>query len=182
MQYEDRGGLLVPVRPKLVVDGRFSIGGFFSGKILRDDEVIDEFEVHNLIVNQGLDHILNTEFMATPQITAWYMAPFVNNYVPVGTDTATSIVANAGETNAYGGTTRQPYTGVEGGQQITNAAAPANFTFTAALTIYGAFLISSSAMMATTGVLFAAAQFTTPKVVAAQDQLLLTYAFGAASS
>ena len=176
MQYEDRHGLLVPVKPKLV------IGGHFCGKLFREGKLIDAFEVHNLIVNQGLDHILNTEFLSTAQITAWYMAPFTNNYTPVGTDTATSIVSNAGETNAYSGSTRQPYTATEATQQVTNAASPANFTFTSALTIYGAFLASASAMMATTGVLFAAAQFATPKVVAVGDQLLLTYAFGAASS
>ena len=174
--YEEVNGILRPLRGKLVV------GGTFSAKLIRDGKVIDEWEKHNLIVNQGLDHILATEFTAGAQITSWFMGVFGNNYVPVGTDTAASIAANAGEISAYNGSGRQPYTGVEGGQQVTNAAAPSTFTFTAAETIYGAFVASASGFQATTGVLFAAAQFATAKTVAINDQLLLTYAFGAASS
>ena len=174
--YEDRNGILVPMRPKLVV------GGVFHGQLFRDDELIDEWESHNLIVNQGLDHILSVEFTGVAQITQWYLAPFINNYVPVGTDTAASISSNSGETSTYSGSGRIPYVGVESTQQVTNAASPASFTFTAPETLYGAFMISSSAFNATTGVLFAASQFPTPKSVAAADVLLLTYAFGAASA
>lgn len=176
MQFAEQNGLLVPKRADLIV------GGTFYGQILRDGVVIDEWDVHNLIVNQGLDHILGVEFTGTAQITSWYMAPFTNNYTPVGTDTAASIATNAGESSAYSGSTRQPYVGVEASQQVSNAASPANFTFTGAATIYGAFLISSSAFNATTGILFAAALFPAPKPVAIGDQLLLTYAFGAASA
>ena len=176
MHFEKRNGLMVPAKPKLI------IGGHFLAKILRDGAVIDEFDVHNLIVNQGLDHILGVQFSGVAQIQSWFLAPFTNNYAPVAADTAATISGNAGETQAYTGSTRQPYTGVEGGQQMTNAASPASFTFTAALQIYGAFLISSSGFGATTGILFAAAQFTTPKSVAINDVLALTYAFGAASS
>lgn len=175
-RYEEVNGILRPLR------GEFKIGGRFSAKLIRADETVEEWDVHNLIVNQGLDHILATEFAAGAQITSWFMGVFGNNYVPVGTDTAASIAANSGEIAAYNGSGRQPYTGVEGGQQVTNAAAPANFTFTAPETIYGAFVISSSGFQATTGVLFAAAQFTASKLVGIGDQLLLTYAFGAASS
>lgn len=174
--YEEVNGVLRPVRGKLIV------GGTFSAKLIRDGEVIDEWAKTNLIVNQGLDHILATEFASGAQIAAWFMGVFTGNYVPVATDTAASISANATETSAYSGSSRLPYTAVEGGQQVTNAAAPATFTFTSALTIYGAFVASASGFQATTGVLFAAAQFATPKAVAVNDQLLLTYAFGAASA
>lgn len=175
MKYDVQKGLLVP-RTKII------IGGTFTGVHLRDGKVIDEWEDHNLVVNQGLDHILATEFGGGTQITSWFMAPFGNNYNPVGTDTAASIVANAGEVTAYTASTRVPYVGVEGGQQVTNSASPANFTFTGAATIYGAMLISSSAQGSTAGVLFAAALFATSKVVANTDVLLITYAFGAVSA
>lgn len=176
MNYEDRNGLLVPQRGNLI------LGGTFYGQLFRDGRLIDEWEDHNLIVNQGLDHILGVEFTNVAQITQWYLAPYTNNYVPVGTDTAASIAANSGETSAYTGSTRVPYVGIESTQQVTNAASPATFTFNAALTLYGAFMISSSAWLATTGILFAAAQFAAPKTAAINDQLLLTYAFGAASA
>lgn len=177
MNYDMQRGLLVP-RSKI------SIGGTFTGVHLRDGKVIDEWEDHNLVVNQGLDHILATEFSGGTQITSWFVAPFGNNYNPVGTDTAASIVANAGEVTAYTSSTRVPYTGVEGSQQVSNAASPASFTFNpgSPTNIYGAMLISSSAKSATSGVLFAAALFAAPKQVSDTDVLLITYAFGAVSA
>lgn len=176
MNYENQNGLLVPCPAKLVV------GGVFHCELFRKGELIDEWDSHNLIVNQGLDHVLRTEFTGSSQISQWYMAPFTNNYVPVGTDTAASFPGSAGETTAYTGSTRVAYTGVETGQQVTNAASPASFTFTADLSIYGAFLISSSAQGSTSGTLFAASQFAAPKAVANTDVLLMTYAIGAASA
>jgi hypothetical protein len=175
MDYEDRNGILVP-------KGKLVVGGTFFGKIIREGEVVDEWDCHNLIVNQGLDHILAVEFTGAPQLNNWYLAPYTNNYVPVGTDTAASIAANAGETSNYTASTRVGYVGVEANQQVTNAAAPCNFTFNAHTVLYGAFMISSSGFNATTGVLFAASQFPSPKTVEANDQLLLTYVFGAASA
>jgi hypothetical protein len=158
------------------------VGGLFRGKIIRDGRVIDEFEDHNLVVNQGLDHILGVEFTGVTQITSWYLAPFTGNYTPVATDTASTIVSNATECTAYTSTTRVAYTGVEGSQACTNSASPATFTFNASATIYGAFLTSASTKSSTSGTLFAAAQFATAKSVASGDQLILSYAFSAASS
>ena len=68
------------------------------------------------------------------------------------------------------------------GQSVTNSASAASFTFNANLTIYGAFLASSSVISGTTGTLFSAAQFGTAKSVVSSDVLLLTYSFAAASS
>lgn len=175
MHYDDKSGLFMP-RSKLLVGGRF------FGQHLREGRVIDEWESKNLIVNQGLDHILATEFTGSTQITSWFMAPFGNNYTPVGTDTAASIVGNAGEVTSYTASTRVPYVGVEGSQQVTNAAAPSSFTFNASTTIYGAFLISSSAQSSTAGVLFAASPFGSGKLVNNTDQILLTYIVGAVSA
>jgi hypothetical protein len=159
-----------------------NLGGKFHGVHIRDGKILDEWEDHNLVVNQGLDHILGVEFTGVSQITSWYMAPFSNNYTPVATDTAASIVANAGENTAYTSTTRVAYVGVEGSQQVTNTASVATFTFNAAATIYGAFLTSASSKSSTSGILFSAAQFSTSKSVQSGDQILLTYVLGASSS
>jgi hypothetical protein len=67
-------------------------------------------------------------------------------------------------------------------QLMTNAASRASFVFNATKTIYGAFLTSVSTKSATTGTLFAAARFGAAKSVVDDDELLLTYAFSAASA
>jgi hypothetical protein len=64
---------------------------------------------------------------------------------------------------------------------ITNSASRATFTMNATKTVYGAFLVSASAKSATTGTLMAAAKFSTSKAVVDNDELLITYAFGASS-
>lgn len=175
----NKPGLQVPGRD---FDQRIRVGGTFRGKLVRAGEVIDEFETHNLVCNQGLDHILGVEFTGVAQITSWFLGVFEGNYTPVATDTAASITANSTESTAYSQATRVPYTGVESAQGVTNAAAPATFTFNATKTIYGAFLASASAKSATSGTLFAAAAFSAAKNVVSGDQLVLTYAFNAASS
>ena len=68
------------------------------------------------------------------------------------------------------------------GQQVTNSASRASFTFNAGTTIYGAFLVSSSTINGTTGTLISAAQFGSAKSVSNTDQILLTYTFSLASA
>ena len=177
MDYEaSDGGVLLPVQSML-------IGGYYHGQIVRDGVVIDEWEDHNLVVDQGLNHILNTEFMGSAAISAWYLGLFEGNYTPVAGLTAAGLVAAATESIAYNEATRQLFVGVTStAKSMTNTAARATFTFNAAKTLYGAFLISDSTKSGTAGVLFSAARFATAKVVAATDQLLLAYTFNQASS
>ena len=121
-------------------------------------------------------------FTGVSQITNWYLGLFSGNYTPVATDTAATISANSTEFTGYTSTTRVPYVGVEGSQEVTNSASTANFTFNTGATIYGAFLASASTKNSTSGTLFSAAQFNAPKSVVSADQLLLTYQFSASSS
>lgn len=155
--------------------------GIYKAQHIRNGEVIDEFDFANIVVNQGLNHILAVQFTGVTQIVSWYLAPFEGNYVPVAADTAATIVANATENTTYASSTRVLYSGTVGSQQVTNSGSTALFTFNATKTIYGAFMISSSAKSSTSGTLFSAAQFSAPKTVADTDQLLLTYTFVASS-
>ena len=169
------GGILMPNHKLLV-------GGTFLGQLVRDGRVIDEWEDDNLVTNEGLDHILDVVFHGGTQTGTWYMGVFEGNYTPVATVTAATITAASTECTAYDESTRQAYVeAAPSSQSITNSASKATFTFNASKTIYGAFLASASAKSATSGVLLAAARFGTSKAVAAADQLLLTYTFGASS-
>jgi hypothetical protein len=167
---------------KLLLPQRLHIGGVLHGKLIRAGHVIDEWEDHNIYLNQGIDHLLATEFTGGSQISNWYMAVYSGNYTPTASDTASSLPGNATESSAYTSSTRVPYSGVESSQQVTNSAAPASFTFTGSVTIYGAWLTSASAKGSTSGVAAAAAQFSSPKTVVNTDQLIFTYAIGATSA
>jgi hypothetical protein len=145
--------LLVPDRrllaPKAVIGGRI------SGKIIREDRVIDEFACENIVVNQGLNYLLGAALGAQSVVTSWFIGLFNNNYTILASDTAATI---------------------------SNSAIPASFTFNASLTVYGAFMISSSAINGTSGTLFSGAQFGSAKAVVNTDILQLTYTFTAASA
>lgn len=174
--YERRdSGLIVPSH-KLAVVGRYD----FIQK--RDGKIIDEWSDENLVVNEGLDSILNVVFNAQTQIGTWYIGLYEGNYTPVATVTGATIVAAATETTAYVSSTRPAYVeAAASGQSITNSASKADFVFNATKTLYGAFLISTPTKSDTAGKLMSAAKFTVAKTVSSGDELLLTYTFSIAS-
>jgi hypothetical protein len=175
MDYERNGeGLLVPQKT--------SLGGRYIAELIRANGTVEHFEDDNLIVNEGLNSVLNVYLDAGTQLTTWYVGLFQGNYTPVATDTAANIVANSTETTAYSGGVRPTYTpAAASGQSITNAASRATFTFTGGATIYGAFLVSSATISGTSGTLASAARFASSKVVSSGDQLLITYVLSASS-
>lgn len=168
-------GILVPRQ-------NLSVLGQYQGTIIRDGKVIDEWTDTNLVVNEGLDALINIMFDAATQITAWYLGLFEGNYTPVATVTAATIASASTETTAYASTTRPAYVAVpSSGQMETNAASRASFVFNASKTIYGAFMISNATKSSTAGTLFSAARFSASKSVVNGDELLLTYQFNASS-
>ena len=178
MKFERRDNLLVPKKSDVI------LGGVFKGEIVRDGRIIDRFRCKNLVVNQGLDSLLGVYLAGASQITNWYLGLFTGNYQPVASDTAATFPANATETpaNTYTSATRIPFVPTEQNQQANNGGSPATFTFSQNATLYGAFLSSANGVGSTSGTLFSATQFASPKTVVAQDQLLLTYTVSAAST
>lgn len=170
-----KGGVLMPSQKLLV-------GGTFIGQIIRAGEVIDEFADHNLVVNEGLNSLLNVMFGGATQIATWYLGLFEGNYTPVAGVTAATITSASTECTAYTSSTRPEYVeAAAASQSVTNTASRASFVFNASKTVYGAFLISNPTKSATTGTLFSAARFSTAKAVESGDELLLTYTFTASS-
>lgn len=174
MEYlKSSGGVLMPEKA--------FFHGSFHGQIIREGEVIDEWDCDNLVVNQGLDSLLSIMFASATQITSWFIGVFSGNYTPVATDTAATFPGAATESSAYTSGTRPAFTAVEATQNVSNSASPATFTVNAGVTLYGAFITSSSVKGGTGGVLWSAAQFPAPKVLSNTDQCLLTYGFTASS-
>lgn len=169
------GGILVP-------DNKITVGGVYHGQIIRDGQIVDEWEDHNLVVNEGLNSILDVQFHGATQIGTWYLGVFEGNYTPVATVTGATIASAATECTAYANATRPAFDeAAAASQSITNSASRASFVFNATKTIYGAFLISDNTKGGTTGTLFSAARFSASKAVVSGDELLLTYTFTASS-
>lgn len=135
--------------------------GFWTVRCLGPDGVEKWSESYeNLVVNEGLDHLLDVTLSGATQITTWY----------VGLMAATPTVAAADVMNSHAGWTeftaydesvRQTWTdaGVSS-QSVTNSASKASFTVsTNSSSIGGAFLVSNSTKSGTTGVLYAGGAF-----------------------
>lgn len=160
----------------LVPEANIQTKGQYHCQIIRDGKVIDDWTEDNLVVNEGLNSMLNVMFNGAAQITTWYVGVFEGNYTPVATVTAATIAASATESTAYTSSTRPEYVeATSAAQSTTNSASRASFVFNASKTIYGAFLISSNTKSGTSGTLFSAARFSTSRAVVSGDELLVTY-------
>jgi len=128
-------------------------------------------EMSNLVVNQGLDHMLETELSAGSQVTSWYVGLYGSSPIPQSTWTAAS---HGSEFTSYDEATRQSFldSGVSG-QSLNNSSSKAAFTISAnGQTIGGAFLISDSMKSGSSGYLFSAAAFSGGNKSADDDDVI----------
>ena len=168
--------------------GLLVIGGGFlvvHRRIKRGIVIVDREYSPNLVVDQGVNYVLNTAINGAAQVPTWYVGIFKNNYTPLASDTlAGGFVTSAGEAAAstdYSQASRVTYTeAASTAKSITNSASPATFTILTTFTAYGAFLCSAAS--GTTGTLLAAAKFSTSKSVSNTDELDVTYTINGASS
>ena len=172
---KNHAGLLVP-------EGQAR--GVYLVEHFRRGDKIDEWEFENTITNQGLIYLLNAGLAGLSALTTWYVGVFQNNYTPVATDTASSIVGNAGEFTGYSGGARPTFPPVQASSSptLTNTASKAAFNFTGSATLTGAFLISSATPGSNSGTLYSAGQFGSSKPVANLDSITITYSTSLTSS
>lgn len=142
-------------------------GFTYKVEVIKDGEVIESSIEHNLIPQQGVDHIasLIRGAGATP-ISSWYLGVFEGNYTPTAGVTAADLQTTVVESQAYDETTRLAWTNTfDGTALISNASAVAEFTMSSTKTIYGAFIVSSATKGGTGGLLLSIARFSTAKQV-----------------
>jgi len=140
---------------------------------------IEEFE--NLVVNQGLDDILDNEFKGSGYTAAWYVGLKATGTV-VAADTMASH-AGWSEITDYDETTRPVCTfGTVSGQSVDNSASTADFTINATVTVFGAFLANDSTKGGTAGELYGAGDFTTSRPCVDDDVLKVTVTCTAAAA
>jgi len=162
------GGIILP-------KSKIEIGGYFTTDVNGED-----VQKHkNIVVDEGLIYVINTSLAAVAQQASWFVGIFQNNYTPVPADTA-ALFPGAGvanEINAeYTEGTRPAYTpNVTNLTNVSNSSVPATFTINAAVSAYGAFLVSDSVKTGTTGVLCAASKFTAVRNLVNADVLNVSY-------
>lgn len=112
----------------------------------------------NLVVDVGLQHLLDVGFSATTNVSPWYIGLADGTPSAVAGDT---LASHAGwtEITAYTEVARQEYVEVRSSQTLSNSASKAEFSVNAdSTTIGGAFVCSASS--GTSGVLMSCAAFT----------------------
>lgn len=145
----------------------------------------------NMVVNQGLDDLLNVYWGNQAKRTNFYIAPFAANVTPTDALTAALFTSTQTEFTNYTESTRVAFQKPTSTttQTISNTANPARFTIaTGGGTIWGAAILTAQAKSATTGVLVCCALFEDDGVndgkrdLKAGDKLDLEYIFTASDA
>lgn len=139
--------------------------------------LIDSELVHNIMPEEGCNHMLAVTAGLVAQNPSWWIGLYKNNYTPVSGDKAATFPAAAGEFTDYEGTTRKQFIAAapESGV-LTNSASKAEFVFTQDVPVTGGFLASASGKGATTGILWSAVRFNSPKAPGVGGTLRVTAA------
>ena len=120
----------------------------------------------NLVVNEGISHILNVALGGKAKTAKYYLALFSGNTAPAATWTALNFASVASEivslTEGYSNATRPEWIPVDtNGNSIDNMAAAAQLTIATSgtLTVTGAALLTNATKGGTTGTLISASKY-----------------------
>ena len=144
-------------------------------------------EVPNIVVNEGLDDLLDKYFKGSAYTAAHYVGLVDNaNFTAYAAgDVAGQINGTNGwdELTAYTEGNRPALTlGTVSGQSVDNSASKAQFSINATKTVRGAFAVTNNTKAGTSGTLYGAADFATARAVENGDTVNVTVTLTAASA
>ena len=169
----------------MIVESAAGFTGNYHFEHVRNGEVIDTWDDHNLIPLEGLNFIMNVlANAATAKINTWHVSIGTGNYIVASTDTGANIVGagRANESILYAEATRPALVlpastlGI-----LTNTASKATFTANAAVVVTNAFVVSTSPKADVTGTLLSSLKLTVSKSLVSGDQLVVTFTLTATS-
>lgn len=155
--------------------------GAFVTRVNGEDERIDP----NMVVNQGLDDVLNVYFGNVAKRVNFYLAPFSGSGAITAGLTAATFPGTQTEFTNYTESGRVAWTAptTTSTQSLGNTASPARFTIgTGGGTIWGAAMTTVQTKSSTSGVLVAASLFSASRVLLAADKLDIEYILTASDS
>lgn len=141
-------------------------------------------EVRNLVVNVGLNELLDKTFKGSGYTAAWYVG-LVDNASFSAIAAGDTMGSHAGwlESTAYSDGTRKALTlGTVASGSVDNSASKAAFAINGTATIRGAFVTTNSTKGGTTGTLYGAAAFAANRAVENGDTLNVTVTLTATAS
>lgn len=153
--------------------------GFWRAECRRPDGSLrwsEEWE--NLVVNAGLNYLLDAGLSGGTPVTTWYVGLTAASPTIAAGDTMSSH-SGWTEFTAYDESVRQTWTdGGVSSQSVSNTASQAVFTCsTNTSSVGGAFLTSDSTKSGTSGTLYAAGAFSSNKALDDGDTLTVTATF-----
>jgi hypothetical protein len=161
------------------------VSGVYTHNVNGQDERVDS----NIVVTEGMNHMLNVVLAGGTAVATWYFGLFSANYTPVATLTAATFTSASTElvsnTEGYSETTRQAFVeAAAAAGSINNTASKAAFTIATAttVTVWGAGLLSSNVKGGTTGTLLSAAKFSAARTLYDTDVFNLGYTLTLTSS
>jgi len=164
----------------LLIGGHFDVECFDKNGNLKWKD-----RAKNLVVNVGLDKVLDVMFHAEAALTPWYIGLIRDDNYGAGPQAADTMASHAGweEGDEYSESLRQEWTeGAASSQSITNAVS-VDFSINATETMKGMFLTSSNVKSGWAGTLWAAALFSGgDQIVGSGDTLKVTYTVNAADA
>jgi len=125
----------------------------------KDGSLVRVVEADNLIPDEGIQYIMEAALTGGGVVQTWHIGLTETAREPLSSDTMSTYPNDAGEIDTYTPAERQeltPDTIANG--LFANTSSPAEFTFTAAKTVNGGFISSSSIATGTTGYLLSAVQ------------------------
>ena len=173
-------GMVCGSRP----EAKAKAGGVYKVQCVgADGSVKWEDEMHNLVVNAGLQNMVAVYLDAATQTTAWYIGLITGPGSGTTIAAGDTLASHAGwtEFSDYSGSRKAATFGTATTADpsvIDNTASPVSFGITGAGgTVAGAFLASVDT--GTSGILFSASDFQSPgdRVVVPGDTLNVTYTF-----
>lgn len=163
--------------------GRTLIGGVFECDALDGSGVI---RTRNLITTEGCNYLLSAGIAGGTQYTTFYVAPFSGNVAVSDALTAANFSTTQTELSTqYSETTRVAFVeSTPASKSTNNTASPATITAaTDSVSIWGLGLLSTSTKSATTGVLLAAAKYSSARILSTSgDTLGIKYTLTLANS
>ena len=153
----------------IAIKGRFTV-------VCRDAQgrIKWQDETPNLVVNAGLDDLLDKYFKGSTYTAAHYIGLKGAGSAAAG-DTMSSH-SGWSEVTVYDESTREVFTpGTVSSQSVNNSGSTAVFTMNASYTVAGVFLTTNSTKGGTTGTLYSAGDFAASRSGGSGDTLTVTY-------
>jgi hypothetical protein len=154
-------------------------GGVFKIEHIRDGEIIHTEVTPNIVLNSGLNYLLDAALSSGPQITNFYVSLYRNNYTAGAATTFANFLTAASEISTQFSTTARLLWGDNpvSNQNISNGT-PIGFSATEDTSVWGAFIVGNDNVLgSSTGTLIAATKFNAVRSLLNGDILNITYSF-----